>query len=61
MSLQVFEDQENSGVLTRNGAKRFDTQGQKRTALGQLTNVRQQPTRAAKVKLKINSLTEIVT
>lgn len=51
MSLQVFQDQENVGVQTRNGAKKVDTQGHKRTVLGQITNVRQQPARAVKVKI----------
>lgn len=56
MSLRVFQDTENQGAAmqTRNAAKQrtvaAENQAQKRTALGQLTNnVRQQPSRAAKV------------
>lgn len=51
MNIPGFEDdQENNGVQTRNAAKRADNQAApKRTALGQVTNLRQQPARAAKV------------
>lgn len=57
-SFQVYTD-ENQGVQTR--AKRADGQAaQKRTALGQLTNVRQQPARAAKVPLFLDSFCLIV-
>ena len=50
-SIQVFQDQENTHGMQTRGAKRADGQNQavKRTALGQVTNLRQQPARAAKV------------
>lgn len=52
-SMQVFQDENTHGMRTRNGAKRVDgvNQAQKRTALGQVTNLRQQPARAAKVRM----------
>ena len=53
MDVQVYHDsnaQENSGIQTRNAAKKIENAtAPKRTALGQLNNVRQQPARAVKV------------
>ncbi|XP_067944105.1 G2/mitotic-specific cyclin-A-like [Watersipora subatra] len=52
MDVQVYHDsnaQENSGIQTRNAAKKIENAtAPKRTALGQLNNVRQQPARAVK-------------
>lgn len=57
MNIQVYNDiadQENSGVQTRHASKRVDNQpGTKRTALGVVNNLRQQPSRAAKVSYDI--------